>query len=168
MTFYNAPGQQPRATSFAPQMRQPRNRSFRIGCSVGILVLLVLLAIPALLVFVPGWHVRLAGVTAQGTAHLAGNCAPTDVNDTTPTYRVVIQFANAQGVQHRDESHWACNNLYDEGEHVSLWYLPGDPGSFLTSGEFVWLAIFSAAWVLITIPLGLAVVVLMGRLLLGR
>jgi hypothetical protein len=32
----------------------------------------------------------------------------------------------------------------------------------------LWLTIFSAAWVLITIPLALAVVVMMGRLLLGR
>jgi hypothetical protein len=168
MTFYNAPGSPPLASSFGAQARQPRNRSVRIGCSVGILVLLAILAIPALLVFVPGWHVRLAGVTAQGTAHLAGDCAPTDVNDTTPTYRVIIQFSDAQGRQQRDESHWACNNLYDEGEHVSLWYLPDDPGSFLTGGEFVWLAVFSAAWVLITIPLALVVVVMMGRLLLGR
>jgi hypothetical protein len=157
------------AVSFGTPTRwQPRNPSLRIGCSVGILVLLVVLAVVALLFLVPGWHARLAGVSTQGTAHLAGNCAPTDVNDTTPTYRVIIAFSDAQGVQRRNESHWACNNLYDEGEHVSLWYLPDDPSSFLTTGEFLWLAIFSAVWLLLTIPLGLAVVMMMGRTLLGR
>jgi uncharacterized membrane protein len=150
------------------QARRRATRGGRMGGAVGMLLLLGLLAIPAVLVFVPSWHVRLAGVTAHGTARLVEQCANTNSDDSTATYVVQIVFTDAHGIQHHDESHWSCTNIYDNGEQLSLWYLPDDPASFLTSGEFTWMAILSVVWLVITVPLVLSVYVMMGRLLVGR
>lgn len=127
-------------------------RGLRLGFASACLVALLVLSFLAVWIGVPAWHVRFAGVQTVGTATLDYSCGTStdaDGNPTAETYQVSIKFTDQNGKLHEVGSHWACNNLYDDGEQVSLWYLPDDPASFLTGGEAAWLAVFTGLWVLV-------------------
>ena len=151
MTYYNnmGPGQPGVAFGPVPQKRVRRG----LGGIIAYLVLLAVLAIPLFWIGIPGWQVRVAGVSTVGTSRLDYSCGPSTDGNGNPspeTYHVSIQFTDQSGKLHKDESHWACNNFYNDGEQVSLWYLPSDPSRFLTGGEAFWLYITSALWAVIT------------------
>ncbi len=143
-------------------------RGVSIGCSIICLMLLLILAIPAVWLGIPAWHVRVSGVQAQGTARLTQSCGTTtdeNGNRGAETFHVTIQFTDQQGRQHQVGSHWGCNNFYDNGEQISLWYLPNDPSSFLTSGEATWLYIFTALWSVIVLVLLIVLAIALSYLL---
>jgi hypothetical protein len=120
---------------------------------IAYLVLLSVLAVPLFWIGIPGWQVRVAGVSTVGTARLDYSCGTStdaDGNPSPETYHVSIQFHDQSGKLQKVESHWACNNFYDDGGQVSLWYLPSDPSRFLTGGEAIWLYITSVLWAVIT------------------
>jgi hypothetical protein len=145
-------------------------RGCSLGCVVACLLALAVLTIPALLLGAPAWRVRTQGVQAQGTATLAGSCGSSrdeNGNEGPETFQVIIHFTDQQGRPHQVGSHWACNNFYDNGESVSLWYLPDDPSTFLTAGEAIWLYIVTAIWGIFALAL-VAVLVIALVLMLRR
>lgn len=169
MTYYNNMGPSQPGVAFGP-VPQKRVRRGLSGL-IAYLVVLAVLAIPLFWIGIPGWQVRATGVSTVGTATLTQDCgASTDGegNPTPETYRVDIQFNDQSGKLHKVESHWACNNFYNDGEQVSLWYLPSDPSRFLTGGEAFWLSITSALWAVITFFVLLGFFKSLGARLSGR
>lgn len=153
MTYYNNTGADQPGMTFGPGAKRRAARGCGLGGMVGCLIALGLLAIPLFLIGIPAWQVRAGGVSTVGTATLTSDCGASTDGDGNPspeTYQVTIQFNDQSGKLYKDESHWACNNFYNNGEQVSLWYLPGDPARFLTGGEAFWLYITSALWTVIT------------------
>lgn len=150
MTYYNNMGPGQPGVAFGPVAQRRVAR----GCGLGVMIAcLVALAIPLFWIGIPGWQVRAAGVSTVGTAALTASCGTStdgDGNPTPETFEVTIQFNDQSGRLHKVESHWACNNFYNDGEQVSLWYLPSDPSRFLTGGEAFWLYITSALWAVLT------------------
>lgn len=154
-------------TPMAPQ-KNALTRGCSLGCVVVCLIALAILAIPAMLLGVPAWRVRTQGVQVQGTATLAESCGSSrDENGTEgpETFQVIIRFTDQQGRPHQVGSHWACNNFYNDGEPVSLWYLPNDPSTFLTAGEAIWLYIITAVWGVIVLALVVVVLIAFGLIL---
>ncbi len=170
MTYYNNMGAGQPGVTFGPGARRRVARGCGLGGMIGCLVALSLLAIPLFLIGIPAWQVRAGGVSTVGTATLTSDCgASTDAdgNPSPETYQVTIQFNDQSGKLHKVESHWACNNFYNDGEQVSLWYLPSDPSRFLTGGEAFWLYITSALWAIITFFVLLGFFTLLRARLLG-
>ncbi len=154
-------------TPMAPQ-KNTLARGCSFGCIVVCLIALAVLAIPAVLLGVPAWHVRTQGVQTQGTAILTASCGTTpDENggEGPETFQVTIRFTDQQGHTHEVGSHWACNNFYNDGERVSLWYLPDNPSTFLTAGEAVWLYVATAIWGIIVLVLVVVVLIALGMML---
>lgn len=168
MTYYNNMGSGQPGVAFGPVAQ----RRAAPGCSlIAYLVALTALAIPLFWIGIPGWQVRVAGVSTVGTARIDYSCGTstdTNGNPTAESYHVSIQFNDQSGKLHKVESHWACNNFYNDGEQVPLWYLPSDPSSFLTGGEAFWLYITSALWMGITFMVLLGFFKLFGARLRGR
>jgi hypothetical protein len=168
MANYNSMGSGQPNIAFGPVAQ----RRAAPGCGlIACLVALAVLAIPLFWIGIPGWQVRVAGVSTVGTARLDSSCGPsTDANGnpTPETYHVTIRFNDQSGKLHQVESHWACNNFYNDGEQVSLWYLPSDPSRFLTGGEAFWLSITSVLWMVITFLVLLGFFKLLGVRLRGR
>jgi hypothetical protein len=169
MTYYNnvRPGQPDLA--FGPVRERRASRG--LGGVIAYLVLLALLAIPLFWIGIPGWQVRVAGVSTVGKARLVDSCGTsTDANGspTPETFHVSIQFRDQSGKLHEVESHWNCNNFYNNGDQVLLWYLPSDPSRFLTGGEAFWLFITSVLWMGITCLVLLGFFRLLGARLRGR
>jgi len=155
--------------AFGPVAQRRASRG--LGGVIAYLVLLSVLAIPLFWIGIPGWQVRVAGVSTVGTARLDDSCGPstdTNGNPTPETYHVSILYHDQSGKLHEVESHWNCNNFYTDGEQVSLWYLPSDPSRFLTGGEAFWLALTSVLWMMITFLVLLGFVKLLGARLRGR
>ena len=171
MAYYNNMGVNQPGITFGPGAQRRVARGCGLGGMIACLVALGVLAIPLFLVGIPAWQVRAEGVSTVGTATLTASCGTTEDEHGNPgpeTYEVTIRFNDQSGQLHKVESHWACNNFYNNGEQVSLWYLPNDPSRFLTSGEAVWLYITSALWAIITFVVVLIFVLLAGALLRRR
>jgi hypothetical protein len=169
MTYYNNMGSGQPGVAFGPVARRRAARGC-LGGMIGHLVALGILAIPLFLIGIPAWQVRAGGVSTVGTATLTASCGEStdaDGNPTPETFEVTIQFTDQNGQLHKVGSHWACNNFYNDGEQVSLWYLPGDPSRFLTGGEAFWLYITSALWTVITFMVLLGFFTLLRARLLG-
>lgn len=172
MTYYDnmGPGPQP-GVAYGPVAQRRVARGCGLSSMIACLVALAVLAIPLFWIFIPGWQVRATGVSTVGTATLTSSCGTStdgDGNPTPETFQVSIQFTDQSGKLHKVESHWACNNFYNDGEQVSLWYLPSDPSRFLTGGEAFWLYITSAIWMVITFLVLLSFFTLLRARLLGR
>jgi hypothetical protein len=169
MTYYNNMGQGQPGMVFGPMPQRRVRRG--MGGIIAYLVVLAVLAIPLFWIGIPAWQVRAAGVSTVGTARLTQDCCAStdgDGNPTPETYQVSIQFNDQSGELHIVDSHWACNNFYNDGDQVSLWYLPSDPSRFLTGGEAFWLYITSVLWAVITFFVLLGFIKSLGARLNGR
>ena len=168
--YYNTPGPGQPVPGFGPAAQ--RRAAPGCGCGpIAYLVALALLAIPLFWIGIPAWQVRVAGVSTVGTARVDYSCGTstdTDGNPTAETYQVTIQFNDQSGKLQQVESHWACNNFYNNGEPVSLWYLPSDPSRFLTGGEAIWLYVTSVLWAGITFMVLLSFFTMLLAQLRGR
>lgn len=120
------------------------------GC---ILILLILLGLAGWL-GIPPWLVRIGGVETGAVAREAASCGADDYatqGDNATTAIFAFQFSDQQGKAVRETREGVCNNLYANGEHISLWYMPQNPQSFLTDQEALWLCVFSGIWLCITV-----------------
>jgi hypothetical protein len=102
---------------------------------------------------VPAWYIRLIGTQTTGTATVIASCGVDDYatqGDNAETFRYIFQFTDARGQVQRLTSHSVCNNLYNDGEQITIWYMPNDLNSFLTSAEAFWLYVLSPLWAIIT------------------
>jgi len=171
MTYYNNVGPGQPDMAFGPVAQRRTARGCGLSGMKACLVALAVLAIPLLWIGIPAWQVRVAGVSTVGTARLDDSCGTStdgNGNPTPETYHVIIQFNDQSGKLHQVESHWNCNNFYNNGDQVSLWYLPSDPSRFLTGGEAIWLYITSALWMVITYMVLLSFFKLLGARWRGR
>jgi hypothetical protein len=153
MTYYTNMGPGQPGVAFGPGAQRRPARGCGLSGMTACLVALAVLAIPLFWIGIPGWQVRLAGVSTVGKARLDDSCGTStdgNGNPTPETFQVSIQFHDQSGKLHQVESHWSCNNFYNDGEQVSLWYLPSDPSRFLTGGEAFWLSLTSVLWMVIT------------------
>ncbi len=116
--------------------------------TMSIFFVLVLLLIPALWGVFPNWYIRLAGTEAPGRAAYVDDC-----QDDGPTYKTSVIFQDAQGQLHEIPGD-TCTNFYQDGEQLSVWYLPNDPTSTLIGGgnaEF--LTFLTGFWLVFTLLL---------------
>src|SRR5215468_10235092 len=102
---------------YTPMAPAPQRNSITQGCSLGCaivcLIALIILAVPAIWLGIPAWHVRTQGVQTEGTASLIESCGTSrdeNGNEGAETFQVSIRFTDQQGRSHEVGSHWACNN----------------------------------------------------------
>lgn len=127
-------------------------RSMYIILAAICLAMLSVLAWLAVWLGIPAWYIRLTGTQTTGTAKVIASCGANDYatqGNSTETFVYVFQFTDARGQSHTLTNHSACNNLYDNGERITIWYLPNDLTSFLTSAEALWLYILTPIWLVI-------------------
>src|SRR5579862_2926060 len=100
---------------------------------VGVLVsfsILVALAIPAIWELVPASYTWLTGKQVQGIAYLVRDCHQTDDNG-DELYEVTFLYKDAQGQLQESTSGTDCRSDFANGQSVSAWYLPNEPGGVL-------------------------------------
>lgn len=122
---------------------------FAAVCLLGLAVLIWLAASFG----IPAWYIRLTGTQTTGTAKAIASCGVDDYatqGDNAETFRYVFEFTDLRGQTHRLTNHSTCNNLYTDGEQITIWYLPGDLNSFVTSTEAFWLSILSPIWAVVS------------------
>ncbi len=128
-------------------------RSMYIILAAIFLAMLSVLAWLAIWLGIPAWYIRLTGTQTTGIAKVIASCGADDYatqGDNAETFVYVFQITDTRGHTQLLTAHSACNNLYDNGEHITVWYLPGDLTSFLTSAEAFWLYILTPIWLVIT------------------
>ncbi len=117
------------------------------------LAILSVLAWLAVWLGIPGWYIRLTGTQTTGIARIIVSCGADDYatqGDNVETFQYAFEFTDTRGQTHRLTNHSACNNLYDNNERITIWYLPNDLTSFITSAEALWLYILTPIWLIIT------------------
>jgi Protein of unknown function (DUF3592) len=120
---------------------------------VCLLVLLPLFGL-AFWLGIPAWNVRITGVQTNAVAKEIASCGADDYatqGDNAVTASFAFQYTGSHGQAYSVTSHAFCNSLYNDGEHITLWYLPNDPNSILTGEEATWLYVFTLIWLPITI-----------------
>jgi hypothetical protein len=127
-------------------------RSMYLILAAIFLIMLSVLGWLAAWLGIPAWYIRLAGTQTTGTAKVVASCGADDYatqGDNAETFQYAFQITDARGHAHLLTTHSACNNLYANGERVTIWYLPNNLTSFLTSAEALWLYILTPIWLII-------------------
>lgn len=124
-----------------PPLRQPPRMDLALVLTWMCFLSLVGLAVLAIWLFIPPWQIRLAGNQAQGTAVHVLDCGADDNGD--ETFLTVFRFRDAQGQLYEVPPGDDCNDLYQNGDPVSLWYLPSDPNRMLSDWDIVGLSILT-------------------------
>ena len=137
---------------YYPQITRPRFSGPRlIVMSILFLVLLVTAGLFYWLGF-PVLQTRVSGVQTTALAHAIAIC-PGDSDSPGDSYAFSYEFTTASGQHYNIAQHGFCTNVYNDGDHVTLWYMSGDPHRFATDMQVNMLYIFAAVGAVIDIPL---------------
>jgi hypothetical protein len=127
---------------YPPSLRKPRLSGVRlIGMGI-ILFVLLLLALLFYLLALPAWQIRLAGVQTTAVAHEDGICAG-DNDNPGDSYSFTYEFTDTHEHYHRVAQDSFCTDVYHDGDHVTIWYMPDDPTRILTDLQAIMLSLFS-------------------------
>jgi len=125
-----------------------------IAGTLTIFFFLALLLVPAIWGLVPNWYLRLAGTEARGRAVHVAACEDGNGIGDGPSFQTSVIFQDAQGQLHEIPGD-TCTNLYQDGEPLSVWYLPSDPTSTLIGGDNTeFLKFFTGFWLAFALLLG--------------
>src|SRR5215469_14643072 len=106
-------------------------------------------------------QVRLNGVQTTAIAHADGVCA-SDESSSGDSYSFTYEFTGTNGRHYRSAQDSFCTNVYHDGDHVTIWYMPNDPSHLTTDLDVHMLYLFlgvdilfmASFWVaLVMIPL---------------
>jgi Protein of unknown function (DUF3592) len=86
-------------------------------------------------------QVRLNGVQTTAIAHADGICA-SDENSSGDSYSFTYEFTGTNGQQYRIAQDSFCTNVYYDGDHVTIWYMPNDPSQVRTDLDVHMLYLF--------------------------
>jgi hypothetical protein len=117
----------------------------------GAFFVLLLLAIPGIWFIIPPLYIQVAGQMAQGRASVVADCGEDD--DGTDTSQAAILFKDAQGQLFEIPPNNTCTNFINDGDSLTLWYLPDHPSStFVLSGIAIFFYVLCGLWLLATLP----------------
>lgn len=145
-----------------------RRRRFSFGrlivvCSLGF-TLLLLVALEYWLAL-PAWKVRFQGAQTTAVAHIIADCS----DDDGVAYAFSFTFKDIRGDTHRIAHDSFCTNVIDDGDQVTIWYMPGEPTNLLTDVESYLLYGFSGAGILVALAdLIIILLITLRPLLAGR
>lgn len=137
---------------YYPQTTRPR---FSGGRLIGMVILLPILLVSAGLFYWLGFPVlqtRLSGVQTTAIAHEIAIC-PGDSDNPGDSYAFSYEFTTANGQHYNLSQDGFCTNIYNDGDHITLWYMPNDPHHFATDLQMNTLYILAAVGLVIDIPL---------------
>ena len=97
-------------------------------------------------------QVRLKGVQTTAIAHADGVCASDD-NSSGDSYSFTYEFTGTNGQQYRIAEDSFCTNVYHDGDHVTIWYMPDNPSHLTTDLDVHLLYLFSGMGVLVIVSL---------------
>ena len=105
--------------------------------------LCVFLVITVLLYFLalPAWQLRLRGVQTSALARASSVCSSDD--DSSDSYVFTYTFTGPQGKQYQITHDSFCTNVINDGDRVTVWYMPDNPTNILTTPEAILLYVFS-------------------------
>lgn len=107
---------------------------------------LVILAIPAIWLFIPNLYVQVTGHQTQGIETIVADCGNDYGSDDT---QAAVLFIDDQGQFHEIPSNGTCTNFYHEGASVPVWYLPNSPSStYMLNGGSLFFYIFLGIWLI--------------------
>jgi uncharacterized protein DUF3592 len=107
-------------------------------------------------------QVLLNGVQTTAIAHADGVCA-SDENSSGDSYSFSYEFTRTNGQHYRIAQDSFCTNVYHDGDHVTIWYLPNDPSHLTTDLDVKTLYLFLGVGILLLVSF--LVVFVMTRLL---
>lgn len=137
---------------YYPQVTKPRFSGARlIGMSIFFLVILVPVWLFYLLGF-PVLQARLGGVQTTAIAHAVAICPGTS-DSPGDSYAFTYEFTTVNGQHYNLAQDGFCTNIYNDGDHMTLWYMPGDPHHFATDLQVHTAYIFAAIGAAIDVPL---------------
>lgn len=122
---------------------------------IWISIMLLDLLVGGSLFFGPGFstvQVRLKGVQTTAIAHADGVCASDD-NSSGDSYSFAYEFTGTNGQHYRIAEDSFCTNVYHDGDHVTIWYLPNDPSQVRTDLAVHTLYLLSGIGVLVIVSL---------------
>lgn len=128
-------------------------REIHLLVTGGCALILILALWLAYWLGIPAWYVRIGGIETSGIAKAVASCGGDDYaqqGDNAETFIYTFRFSDPQGQPYTVTREGNCNNLYSDGEHISLWYLPQDSQRILTAQEAPWLYIFTCIWLGVT------------------
>ena len=121
------------ASSTTPQAQPAKGRDALWWVLTSFLTL-VLLAGLAIWQYIPGFFTRFAGNEAHGVAYNVSDCGTTDDNG-DETYKATVLFRDAAGQLQESTSGDDCTSAIQNGDAITLWYFPGDPGTAFLDGD---------------------------------
>ena len=92
-------------------------------------------------------QVRLNGVQTTAIAHADGVCA-SDESSSGDSYSFTYEFTGTNGQHYRIAQDSFCTNVYHDGDHVTIWYLPNDPSHLTTDLDVKTLYLFLGVGIL--------------------
>ena len=132
-----------------PQTTRPRFSGAKL---IGMTIFLLVILVPAGLFYLLGFPVlqaRFAGVQTTAIAHAGAICS----GFTDDIYVFTYEFTTANGQHYTLAQNGFCTNIYNDGDHITLWYMPSDPHHFATDLQVHILYIFTAVGLTIEVPL---------------
>jgi hypothetical protein len=148
---------------YQPLVRKSR---FFAAKSIWISILLLDLLVGGGLFFGLGFstlQVRMNGVQTTAIAHEDGVCA-SDESSSGDSYSFTYEFTGTNGQHYRIAQDSSCSNVYHDGDHVTIWYLPNDPSHLTTDLDVHMLSLFSGMGVLVIVsPLVVSLTIVLGR-----
>ncbi|HEU5381161.1 MAG TPA: DUF3592 domain-containing protein [Ktedonobacteraceae bacterium] len=136
-----------------PQITRPRFSGARLFVMGVLLAVFLISAALFCWLALPAWQIHLSGVQANAIAHAHGYCEG-DNDNPGISYAFTYEFTDARGQQHRVAQDGFCTDVYQDGDHVTVWYLPHEPTRMVTDLEVHMLYIFTALGALETLILG--------------
>jgi len=128
---------------YPPLVRKSRISGIRlIGMSIILFILLILAVLFYALAF-PVWQIRLTGTQTSAIAHEDRICAG-DSENPGDSYSFSYEFTDTHEHHYRIAQHSFCTTVYNDGDHVAIWYMPDDPTRFVTDLQVMLASIFSA------------------------
>lgn len=137
---------------YYPQTTRPR---FSGGRLIGMTIFLLIILVPIGLFYLLGFSVlqaRFAGVQTTAIAHEIAIC-PGDSNNPGDSYAFNYEFTTANGQHYNLNQDGFCTNIYNDGDHVTIWYMANDPQHFATDLQVHMTYIFTAIGLVIDVPL---------------
>nr|WP_201392151.1 DUF3592 domain-containing protein [Ktedonobacter sp. SOSP1-52] len=81
------------------------------------------------------WQVRLNGNQTRAIAHKYVYCEKTE--DSPGSFSFKYDFTDTHGKKHSVANPNFCTNVFENGDEVTIWYMPDDPTSMITDAEAV-------------------------------
>jgi hypothetical protein len=105
-------------------------------------------------------QVRLNGVQTTAIAHADGVCA-SDESSSGDSYSFTYEFTGTNDQHYRIAQDSFCTNVYHDGDHVTIWYMPDDPSHLITDLDVHMLYFFSGMGVLVIVSFSVVSLVIL-------